>query len=192
VAGELRTQGVQRVLLQIVDSFWDGQGIAASALESEFVQVEETYSGRWIVKIYGRPGDGELRPLGVKFIGGPVLEAAYARVDVPGRLVEVYLRWADGPTPLNGAEKIFIHVGAQDDPAALIGQRDELLELHSPRAIAVNGARVHGYGVRLNEALPPGRYHVRIGLYDPSRDGAPRLLTDDGRDALVIASFAVE
>ena len=192
VAGELRTQGVQRVLLQIVDSFWDGQGIAASALESEFVQVEETYSGRWIVKIYGRPGDGNLRPLGVKFIGGPVLEAAYARVDVPGRLVEVYLRWADGPTPLNGAEKIFIHVGAQDDPTALIGQRDELLELHSSRAIPVNGARVHGYGVRLNEALPPGRYHVRVGLYDPSRDGAPRLLTDDGRDALVIASFAVE
>jgi len=46
--------------------------------------------------------------------------------------------------------------------------------------------------VPLNEAAPAGHYHVRIGLYDPVQPGMPRLLTTDGRDAIVIGSFAIE
>ncbi|MCS6849277.1 MAG: glycosyltransferase family 39 protein [Anaerolineae bacterium] len=191
VAEELKMVGVERVLLQIVDSFWDGQGIAASALAREFVQVEETYSGRWTVKIYGRLDPAALRPFGVAFAGGPSLEAAHARVDMRGRLVEVYLRWNGARAPLNGAEKLFIHISRSDDPAALVGQRDEPLAPDAPHLTLADGRSVHAYGVRLNEDLPPGRYDVRIGIYDPSRDGMPRLRTGDGRDALVIASFEV-
>lgn len=191
VAEELKARGVERVLLQVVDSFWDGQGIAASALAREFVQVEETYSGRWIVQIYGQLDPASLRPLNVAFVGGPSLDAAHARVDVRGRLVEVYLRWDSARAQLNGAEKLFIHVSRSDDPAALVGQRDEPLAPDAPHLTLADGRGVHAYGVRLNEDLPPGRYDVRIGIYDPSRDGMPRLPTADGRDAVIIASFEV-
>lgn len=191
VAEELKIHGVERVLLQIVDSFWDTEGIAASALAREFVQVEETYSGRWIVKIYGRLDPSSLRPLDAVFVDGPSLDAVHARADLRGRLVEVYLRWDGTQAQLNSAEKLFIHISRSDDPAALVGQRDEPLAPDAPHLRLADGRRVHVYGVRLNEDLPPGRYDVRIGIYDPSREGMPRRLTTDGRDAVVIASFEV-
>jgi len=192
IARKWRDQGAERVLLQIVDSFWDGRGVAASALASEFAHMGDTYTGQWIVKIYGRPGPGDLRPLNVQFVNGPVLKAAYAHADPKARLVEVYFSWdASGVAP-HRSEKFFIHVSEQGTPFALIGQRDEPLALDSSQAIQVDGLTVHGYGVPLKQALPAGRYHVRVGLYDPTRAGMPRLLTDDGRDAIVIASFTVE
>ncbi|BCX04436.1 MAG: hypothetical protein KatS3mg053_2374 [Candidatus Roseilinea sp.] len=189
VAAELKASGVERVVLQIVDSFWDGRGIAASALASEFVQVEETYSGRWIVKIYGRLDARALYPFGVAFTGGPTLDAAHARVDARGRLVEVFLRWNGAQARHGGAQKLFIHISRSDDPQALIGQRDEPLALDAPHLILSDGRGVHVYGVRLNEDAPPGRYDVRIGIYDPTQDGMPRLRTADGRDAVVITSL---
>ncbi len=192
VAREWRTQGAERVLLQIVDSFWDGRGVAATALASEFAYMGETYTGQWIVKIYSRPGPGDLQPLNVQFVNGPVLRAAYARADPSAKLIEVYFSWDDGSTPLRGSEKFFIHVSEQANLFALIGQRDEPLALDSSQAIQVDGLNVYGYGVPLSEAAPAGRYDVRIGLYDPAQPGMPRLLTTDGRDAIVIGSFAIE
>jgi hypothetical protein len=192
IAREWRAQGAERVLLQIVDSFWDGRGVAATALASEFAYMGETYTGQWIVKIYSRPGPGDLQPLNVQFVNGPLLRAAYVRADPSVKLVEVYFSWDDGVTPLRGSEKFFIHVSEQANPFALIGQRDEPLVLASSQAIQVDGLNVHGYGVPLNKAVPAGRYDVRIGLYDPAQTGMPRLLTSDGRDAVVIASFTVE
>jgi hypothetical protein len=190
IAREWRAQSAERVLLQIVDSFWDGRGVAADALASEFAYLGETYTGQWIVKIYGRPGSDDMQPLNVQFVNGPRLSAAFARPDVKNRLLEVYFSWdADGS---RRREKFFIHVSKADDPFALIGQRDEPLVLNAPRAIQVEGFTVHGYGVPLHESLPAGQYHVRVGLYDPEQLGMPRLLTSDGRDAIVIGSFTVE
>ncbi|MCS7056164.1 MAG: glycosyltransferase family 39 protein [Thermoflexales bacterium] len=188
---ELKAEGVERVILQIVDSFWDGKGIASSALAREFVQVEETYSGRWIVKIYGRLNPNLLRSFNVAFADGPLLEKAYARVDARGRLIEVYLRWNIAQARLNGQEKLFIHISRSDNPAVLIGQRDEPLAPSAPHLKLADGQGAHVYGVRLIEDVPPGRYDIRIGIYDPTQDGMPRRRTTDGSDAVVIASFDV-
>jgi hypothetical protein len=192
VVREWRDQGAERVLLQLVDSFWDGQGIAADALAREFVYLGENYTGRWNVKIYGRPGPGDLQWLNVQFVNGPLLVAAYARVDLPARLVEVYFSWDNSKAKLRSNEKFFIHVSKQEDPFALIGQRDEPLASNLPQAIQVDGQAVYGYGVRLKDALPPGNYYVRVGLYYPDEPGMPRLPTSDGRDFIVLASFAVK
>jgi len=192
VAREWRAQDSERVLLQIVDSFWDGQGVAASALASEFAYLGDTYTGQWIVKIYGRPGPGDLQPLNVQFVNGPRLSAAYARVNLTTRLLEIYLSWDAAGAMLRGSEKFFVHVSEADNPFVLIGQRDEPLTLNSPQAIQMGGFTVHGYGLALHESPPIGRYHVRIGLYDPGRPGMPRLLTSSGHDAVVIATFTVE
>jgi hypothetical protein len=188
---EWREQGVARVLLQVVDSFWDGQGIATDALASEFAYLGEIYTGRWDVKIYGRPGPGDLQPLNVRFVNGTILRAAYARVDLPARLAEVYFSWDNSKATLRGSEKFFVHVSKVDDPFALIGQRDEPLASNLPPAIQVGELTIHGYGIRLSEALPHGRYYVRVGLYYPDTPDMPRLLTTDGRDFLVLASFSV-
>jgi hypothetical protein len=188
---EWREQGVERVLLQVVDSFWDGQGIAADALTSEFAYLGETHTGRWNVKIYGRPGSDDLQLLNVRFVNGTILRAAYARVDLPARLAEVYFSWDNSTATLRGSEKLFVHVSKVDDPFALIGQRDEPLASNLPRGIQVGEPTVHGYGVRLSEVLPNGRYYVRVGLYYPDMPDMPRLLTTDGRDFLVLASFSI-
>jgi len=190
IAHEWRAQGAERALLQIVDGFWDGRGIAAAGLASEFAYMGETYTGQWIVKIFGRPGPGDMKPFNVQFVNGPRLRAAYARADVRNKLLEVYFSWdADGS---HGSEKFFIHVSEAGNPFALIGQRDEPLASNLPPAIQVDGLTVYGYGVPLQESLPAGQYHVRVGLYDPEQPGMPRLLTSDGRDAIVVASFTVE
>jgi len=192
IARAWHEQGAERVLLQIVDSFWDGRGVAAAALASEFAYMGETYTGQWIVKIYGRPGPGDLRPLNVQFVNGLALKAAYARADPSAKRVEVYFSWNSESASLRGSEKFFIHVSEQTNPFALIGQRDEPLILDSSQAIQADGLYVYGYGVPLNEAAPAGQYHIRVGLYDPAQPGMPRLLTTDGRDAIVIGSFAIE
>ena len=189
---EWRDQGAERVLLQVVDSFWDGQGVAADALAREFTYIGETYTGRWNVKIYGRPGPSDLQLLNTRFVNGTLLTAAYARVDLPARLVEVYFSWDHSEATLRGSEKFFIHVSKREDPFAVIGQRDEPLASNLPQAIYVDKQTVYGYGVRLKDVPPPGEYLVRIGLYRPDEPGMPRVLTSDGRDFIALASFSIE
>ena len=169
-------EGVRRVVFQRVDSGWDPNRLAEKTIDVDYEQIEEVFSGQWIVKIYARPVISELRPINITFGDVARIDSAAVYPDVGARLIEVHVRWAAGSAPLKGTEKIFMHVLRNGEAGTLFGQRDiQLL----PEDIG----NVRTYGVRLADQLPPGNYVLRIGIYDPSQPNAPRLQTSQGQDA---------
>lgn len=174
---EMVRENVARVFLQDVTSFWDGDRVATRALSTAFTQIEERFTGRWIVKIFGRRTPEELQPFNATFDGRITLRAAALFPDSSGEFVEVALQWQGTTQSLRGSEKIFVHFA----PA---GRTDVALMQHD---LFFNPAWFDGQvqllSFRLSD-LPPANYGVRVGLYDPAQPGAPRLKLADGNDGV--------
>ena len=186
-AARLEQAGVERVLLQLVPSFWDDRKIAETALSQRFVKIDEAYSGRWIVQAYGRPMAAHDRAVDARFASGVVLDALWGRLDARARLVEVQLRWSGDAAGLRQGRKYFIHVARRGDAAALIAQHDgELSEALLQGEPVLFGLRVHEHVP--DDALG-GEFVVRVGVYDGEREGYPRVPLANGADA---AEAAVE
>lgn len=184
VVEDMKNAGVQRAVLQLVDSWWDNNAIAQTALADHFVKIDETYSGRWIVQVYGRIEPASLAPVNAQFSNGIALEAATVIVDEKASLAEVHLRWRGDAAALHDGLKYFIHITPADDPHQLLGQHDGDL------SIKELAAPVNTQGIRLNAPAPAGGYVVRVGLYDAAKAGTPRVMTSDGRDAVVLQPTA--
>jgi hypothetical protein len=181
-AAGLSAAGVERVLLQLVPSFWDDRKIAQTALAQHFVKIDETYTGRWIVQIYGRPMAVHDRAIEGRFASGVSLDALWSRLDVRARLVEVQMRWSGDAAGLKQGRKYFIHVARRDDPGALIAQHDgELTEALLSGAPVLFGLRVHEH---VSDDALAGEFIVRVGVYDGEREGYPRVPTTSGSDAV--------
>jgi hypothetical protein len=48
------------------------------------------------------------------------------------------------------------------------------------------------YSVPIANMLPAGVYRVRVGIYDPTQPGAPRLKTSDQSDGVDIGTLTIE
>ncbi|MDW8396807.1 MAG: glycosyltransferase family 39 protein [Anaerolineae bacterium] len=181
---EMVQQRVARVLLQRVESFWDPyeHNIAATALSTAFTQIEERFSGQWVVKIYGRREPDELKPVGAVFSQTVTLAAANVFVDARGELLELGLSWRGEPSALRGSEKQFIHIGPVGQPYIATLQRDPIFTTEDLRS------EVRLFGFRLSD-LPPGDYEVRVGIYDPMLPNAARWQTNEGKDLVIVGQF---
>lgn len=186
VVEQLKDAGVKRLVFQKYESWWDDQGVAETAMSKEYTQIDEAWTGSWLAKIYSRVDLAELQPVNATFSNGVSLNAALVRPDLNAHLAEVSLNWKGEPAQLNGNEKMFVHITPANDPTQLPAQLDLPLtadNLSKP---------VNTYGIRLPENMAPGQYTVRIGLYDPSMPNAPRLLLNDGIDAVDLLTFEVK
>lgn len=183
VVAELRQQGVRRVVLKDMPSWWDPSNIAASALAAEYAEVGVDRNRNWTVRIYSRVEPDQLQPLGAAYGGALVLDAALATHEPAAGLLVVSTRWRAGESTRSGAEKMFVHVTPLDNAGAVAAQID------LPISDADLTRPLNTFGIRLPADLPPGRYQVRIGVYDPSLPGAPRLLTAAGADATTLLAF---
>jgi hypothetical protein len=184
VVEDMKNEGVQRVVLQLVDSWWDNNAVAQTALANHFTKIDEAYSGRWIVQVYGRVHPASLAPVNAQFSNGITLEAAKVIADDKAGLAEVHLLWRGDSSALHDGLKYFIHLTPADNPQQVLGQSDGDMN------VAVMTAPINTHGIRLNAPAPSNSYVVRVGLYDASKEGAPRVLTTDGRDAVVLQSTA--
>ena len=172
---ELVDKGVERVVLAVQPAdYWDERGIAQAALASQYELLTEVQVGNWPVQVYAR-SLSEPRPLGVTFTNGLALTAAgsQAQTLIPGDTVLMQLRWEGSPANLNGSEKISLQL--LDGAGRLVAQADEPL---GAGQIGVT----RSYPVALPLLLQPGDYRLILAVYDPSREGAPRLLTTTGDD----------
>ena len=186
IVNELMTNDVRRVTLQIVDGGWNTGDLAQHALARHFTKIEEWYSGRWIVQVYGRIDDALLQPVGAVFSDTAELQSAYVYPDPKGHLIEVHLRWAGDASQFSGTEKIFVHAVNLATPGQLDGQ----LEIELTPALL--DGKTHSYGMRLPENFAPGEYRVYAGIYDPALPGLPRLLTQQGQDTVELARVALQ
>jgi 4-amino-4-deoxy-L-arabinose transferase-like glycosyltransferase len=177
--------GVLRVVLPLEPaSYWDDAGIAAEALARSYELLAETRVGNWPVQIYARP-PAVWAQQDVPFANGLLLaqSAVPIRTPEPGDVVPVYLRWQGSPDLLGGSEKLTLQV--LDATGRLVAQWDQPFgpeHLQSPDT---------AYPLQLPLILPPGSYQLIAALYDPAQEGAPRLLSAAGADAVELAILEV-
>ncbi len=107
-----------------------------------------------------------------------LLEAGLAPQEATaGDVAQISLVWQANQTP-DQAYKVFVHL--LDEDGVLVAQRDSEPAAGSrPTTGWLPGERVEDrHGLLLPTDLPPGRYEVVVGLYDPS-DPASRLPLSD-------------
>ncbi len=140
-----------------------------------------------VVPVAGEERDApDLTPLGLGFGDLITLEGYSLRIGPDA--VEVLLRWST-ERYLDADYTVFVHLGVADDPARIVAQDDgPPLDGRWPTSLWLPGRAVDDlHRVPLPADLPPGRYAVRVGLYDPAT--GERLRLADGRDALVLAEI---
>jgi hypothetical protein len=180
---QLAEQGVERVVIAVQGSpGWDDNEIAPRALQGAYQLLLEVPVVNWRVQIYGR-APASLDPSSVAFSNGLRLEGTRvtpARL-IPGDVLPIHLAWRGDPGALIGSEKItFQLLDAQGKLAAQVDQPFGQADL------AADSAQ---YGLLLPRMLAPGAYRLIVALYNPSKEGAPRILTQDGADHVELKTF---
>jgi hypothetical protein len=176
--------GVERVVLaeQPTETF-DDRGIAAAALAGPFSQVASKPVAGWDVQTYVR-APATIASIGVGFENGITLArgALQSEALTPGGLLVIYLDWDGDPAGLTGNEKLTLQV--LDEAGTLVAQTDV------PFGAADFNGPARPYTVRIPWRLPAGNYRIIAGLYDPARDGAPRVMTTAGADHVELGVMA--
>ena len=192
--GALAEEGVHRVLLPVQPApNWDDQHIAADALvRGAYVEVLTQQVGVWPLQVYARTPITALAPLAVGFANGVRL-VGFGGIDSttavsPGALLTPGLTWSL-PAGIGTNAAVKVTVQLLDPAGHLAAQQDLPLVAGPPVA---SGERVHTYGLLLPEELAPGAYRLIAGLYDSAAEGAPRIQTTTGEDAVELARIQVE
>jgi hypothetical protein len=183
LVSDLVSQGVRRIVLAAAHSAnWDSSGVAPAALEARFARSLEVSSGNWKVQVYDRPPDA-IAPADALFSNGLRLIGASLGQErlTPGDALPVHLRWDADSAALSGTETMTLQlldaegrVAAQTDRALSRADFDEA------------GA---SYVVWLPRTLRDGRHRLILGLYDPGKEGAPRLTSGDGAERVGLAEL---
>ena len=88
--------------------------------------------------------------------------------------------WRGNQATLTGGEKIFVHL--INESGGTLSQADPILQLNSAEGFS-------SFSLRLPATLPPGPLRLIAGLYDASLEGAPKIITDNGMDSVVLSEF---
>jgi hypothetical protein len=180
----LAAQDVQRVVVAVQPSEgWDDREIAPRALQEAYRLVGETPVGDWRVQVYERP-PSDLPALMTSFANGLQLTGAAVPGEQvsPGDVLPVYLQWQSGQQSLSGSEKITVQ---------LLDSRNKVAaQLDQPFGPADLEAAPATYALNLARTLPAGSYRLIVALYDPSREGSPRIPTLEGNDHVVLGVLA--
>jgi 4-amino-4-deoxy-L-arabinose transferase-like glycosyltransferase len=183
---KLAAEGVERLLLVEQPSpTWDADGIARTALSSEYMLAETTNVARWPVSIW-LAALVDLDAIGVEYEGGLHLVGAVVipRIVAPGGLVEIHLRWQGSLGSIGANEAISVQL--LNSTGQLTAQSDRPLQMAS-----LTTAQAVSYAILLPKAMAAGDYQVVAVVYDPSVAGAPRRLTLQGADHVKLGSVTV-
>jgi hypothetical protein len=185
VAG-LAASGVRRVILSAQQAdWWDGPGIAGSALSKSYAPVAAIPVGNWLIEVYERPPATESQ-MEVSFTNGVGLAGAVtdSRQLIPGGVFVTHLQWRGSQDALAGSEKITVQV--LDSDGALVAQTD------LPFGAADMETPVRSYGILVPHELAPGRYRLILAMYDPKQASPARILTADGSDHVDLGEVYVQ
>lgn len=186
---QLQDKGVERILLPLQPApNWDSHGIAAAALATTYTPVYEVSVGVWPVQIYVAPPT-TLTPLNIQFKNGVMLTgfSLQPATLTSSNVLAVHLGWQGDAAALTGSEKVFVQL--LDAAGQLVAQDDRPLPLQARQVAMTTKAT---YGILLPITLQAGEYQLIAGLYDPAQPGAPRVLTVDGVDHVLIKTIIAE
>lgn len=180
---QLAQQDIERVVLAVRDAPSDNQKIAQQALAAVYELRLDVPVAGWRVQTYDR-SPAALDPANVEFANGVRLTGMRVAPDraTPGDILPIYLQWQAAPDALTGNEKLSLQL--LDASGKLATQLDQ------PFAAASQAGQPVRYELQMPRLVQPGPYTLIAALYDPGKDGAPRLLTTDGADHVTLKAFA--
>ena len=174
---------VFRIILPVVSApNWDATGIAPNALAAGYRKVLQEKVGIFPVHLYARPDPQGWRNVGALFENSVTLVRAQLSPETltPGGILVIHMDWRGDQATLTGGEKIFVHL--LNEFSGILAQADPILQLNSAEGFT-------SLGLPLPAALPPGPLRLITGLYDASLEGAPKITTVQGPDAVVLSEF---
>ena len=175
VVDSLIRSSVSRVILPVAPApNWDATGIAPHALAAGFRKVLHEQVGIFPVHLYARPEPQSWRKLGASFENGVTLVRAQLSPETvtAGGILVLHMDWSGNQATLTGGEKIFVHL--INESGGTLSQADPILKLNSAEGFS-------SFSLRLPATLPPGPLRLIAGLYDASLEGAPKIITENGR-----------
>jgi hypothetical protein len=122
----------------------------------------------------------EMQPMKGEFEGVIALEAGMVEPQSsPGGVVRMAFQWRS-PVPIEDSFKVFTHI--VDPDGQIVAQHDDIPGdgLYPTDTWEPGQAIVDRYAIRLPEDIPPGRYEVRIGLYDEVQGLRLRVTAGEG------------
>ncbi len=185
---QLAGAGIRRVILPAQPATnWDNGEIAATALTARYDNVYGEQVGVWPVSVFaGAPDRAIDKVLNAEFENGVILRGVAnldgAPLSRPG-LLTPSIFWAI-PDGIENLDNLKVTVQLLDGDGQLVAQQD--LPLTAARALD-GGAHLRTYGLALPAELAPSVYRLIAGLYDGAAEGAPRVLTTAGADAVELA-----
>jgi hypothetical protein len=183
VARMLDSEIARAVLVVDERPTWDNDRLASSVLAQEYPLIAEPSVRQWAVQVYDRPM-ATWTPIGASFGDIRLAAASMSQAAVPpGGVLAVHLRWQGGTGRPSGSEKATLQLLNRE--GKLIAQVDRPIS-----AAELSGAPA-SYGIFVLQDASPGPYRLIVAVYDPSKPGAPRLLTESGADHLELATVDV-
>lgn len=136
-------------------------------LNTQLFRLDEQWFGPVrMIRFAGRAGSGETIPVGAKFGDGVVLESveAFDPVAAAGGVVRLRLVW-HAEASISQQLKIFTHLFAGE---GIVAQHDgqPVGELRPTSTWQAGETIVDQFAIRLLPETQPGRYQLRIGMYD--------------------------
>ena len=186
VVDSLIRSSVFRVILPAAPApNWDASGIAPDALAAGFRQVLQERIGIFPVHLYARPDPQGWQELDALFENGVTLVKAQPSPQTltAGGILVLHMDWRGNQSELTGGEKIFVHL--LNESGGILSQADPVLQLNSADGYS-------SMALRLPATLPPGPLRLIAGLYDVTLDGAPKIITENGLDSVVLSEFENE
>lgn len=184
----LAKEGVRVVLLALqAAATWDADGLAARTLAERYNLAGTLQAGGWPVAVYTLPPE-TMEPKQVTFANQLELLASGVEPTAltPGGLLLAHLVWRGENAHLTGDEQVSVQLLDRD--GKLVAQQDRPLPGGMDGAAGTGGA---SYVILVPEELTAGPYRLIAVVYNPKLPGAPRILTSDGRDHVVLGEFEV-
>lgn len=186
VVDSLIRSSVFRVILPAAPApNWDATGIAPDALAAGFREVLQEKVGIFPVHLYARPDPQGWQEQDARFENGVTLVKAQLSPQklTAGGILVLHMDWRGNQSEFTGGEKIFVHL--INESGGILSQADPILQLNAPGGYS-------SMALRLPATLPPGPLRLIAGLYDVTLDGAPKIITENGLDSVVLSEFENE
>ena len=183
VVDSLIRSNIFRVILPAAPApNWDASGIAPDALAAGFRKVLQEQVGIFPMHLYARPDPQGWQEQDAQFENGVTLVKAQLspQTVTPAGILVIHMDWRGNQATLTGGEKIFVHL--LNESGGILSQSDPILQLNPPEGYSSTA-------LQLPATLPPGPLRLIAGLYDASLEGAPKIMTENGTNSVVLSAF---
>ncbi|MDO8691319.1 MAG: glycosyltransferase family 39 protein [Dehalococcoidia bacterium] len=161
-------------------------------LDRSGYKASEYWNGRIRILLYGGRPDPALEPVGADFGEGLRLDAAGMGQQLvhSGEVVRLFLRW-QALKEVGRKYVVFVHL-VDDNGRGCSGRDSEPVDGLEPTESWTAGEVVDDRrGLLVGPGVPPGRYHLAVGLYSRDDPAKRLIIQGTGKDEVLLGPLQV-